>query len=268
MCIYWHFTGVQDKWTSNCSSVSVDALCCCIQTKAHVFNLKPWQADWAHFLFFSKTQTVTHIYLLAAQLNHSFFFSFLATEQLRWSSLGSATEGIKSTRIVAESVLLIQFPQWHFFSSCVRTETSDLQSTFPLLWSLGSRRSLPHIWQRWYWCERFPRFIYCKLIFHFACLSFSHTIVFWVHWQAADQNKGVSHYALFQSIIISMGQKNIITLYGWYEHYAWNKFSPTHRRPELIFGEETNAWWNLEVGLYDEHKNQFKFDWALFDGIY
>lgn len=252
MYIYWHFSGVQDKWTSNCSSVSVDALCCCIQTKADVFNLKPWQADWAHFLFFSKTQTVAHIYLLAAQLNHRVFF-ILGHWAAPLKQFGQRNRGDQEHQNSHWECFTHSVPPMRFFSSCVRTETSDLQSTFPLLWSLGSRRSLPHIWQRWYWCERFPRFIYCKLIFLFPCLSFSHTIFFWVHWQAADQNKGVSHYALFQSIIISMGQENIITLYKWYEHYARNKFSPTCRRPELIFGEETNAWWNLVVGLYNEH---------------
>lgn len=96
----------------------MDAPCCCTVTKAHLITFKPRRADWA---FCSRalspiTHTVAHIFLVAAQLNHFyFFFPLLAAERLRWSSLGSATERIKSTRIVAESVLLIQSPRWDFF---------------------------------------------------------------------------------------------------------------------------------------------------------
>lgn len=135
-------------------------------------------AGWlSTFLFFSNS----HIYRVAGQLNHSCFFSFLADEQLHWSSLGSTREGIKSTRTVAESVLLPK----RFFSSCVRTENSDLQSTFSLLWSLGSPHSLPHIFHNHdtgvnispdlYIVSSFPSFSMPFHISHLLSLSFSHT---------------------------------------------------------------------------------------------
>lgn len=101
---------------------------CCVGAHSPcVFHFKPWQADWANSCFSAKpcplTYTVAHIYLVAATVKPlcvfclfvCLFFSFLAAEQLLWSSLDSAAEGIKSTSTVAESVLLIHFSQWDLF---------------------------------------------------------------------------------------------------------------------------------------------------------
>lgn len=114
VCII-HFNSVLDKQTPSWSSVLMLCVAAYWPKQMHLtlshrrsffFSVKPCLL----------THTVAHIYLLAAQVFlFFFFFLFLAAEQLCWSSLGSAIERIKSTRIVAESVLLIQSLQWDFF---------------------------------------------------------------------------------------------------------------------------------------------------------
>ncbi len=158
-----------------------------------------------------------------------FFFSFLAAELLRRSSLGSATEGIKSTRIVAESVLLIQFPQWDFFHPMwglkpvtfkAHSRLSDLYPRIAPCRIFDNDDTSANVSPVLYVISSFSSFSLPFPVCNSLPLFLTHTIFFWVHWQAADQNKGVSHYALFQSIIIFMGCKNSITLFKWCEHCA------------------------------------------------
>lgn len=150
------------------------------QSRCTVFNLKPWQADWAHFLFFSKTlsphsYSCTHLSGSCPVKPQVFFILG------RWAAplkqFGQLITGDQEHQNSHWECFTHSVPpvRW-FFSSCVWTETSDLQSTFSLLWSLGSRHFLRHFWQQWYQCERFPRFIHCKLIFHLFppfCISYS-----------------------------------------------------------------------------------------------
>lgn len=97
------------------------------------------------------TRTVAHIYLVAAQLNHRFlFFSILGRWAAPLKQFGQCNRGDQEHQNSRWECFTHSVPPMRFFSSCVRTETSDLQSIFWLLWSLPSRRSLPHIWQRWY----------------------------------------------------------------------------------------------------------------------
>lgn len=106
-----------------------------------------------------------------------FFFSFLAPlKQFGQRNRGDQEHQNSRWECFTHSVP----PQMRSFSSCVwrlRTETSDLQSTFSLLRSLGFRRFLPRIWQWWYCLNVSPdlRIVnsFSSFFSPFPCLSFS-----------------------------------------------------------------------------------------------
>lgn len=198
------------------------------------------------------TGTVTHIYLVAARLTQCFIFFFIPT---RWAAqpklLGRLNRGDQEPQnSLWECFTHSAPPKRFFFSSCVRAESSDLQSTFSLLWSLGSRLSLPHFWQWWYYkCERSSTFLYSVSSFFspFACLSPFHSrriFFFFAHRQATDQNEGVSLSALCQRTIIFMDFENIIISVKGFCHHRNLKgiMSVVKRGPDFRFLASLFTW--------------------------
>lgn len=154
--IYTFLSHFKDKCTSNCYLVSFGAMCHCIHSETDVFNFKPWQADLANSLFFSRNlvswlvELHTYIWLLCGWYLVMVFFHCC----LLWSST-DAVRAVKQRGSGAPEKPLRRFysfspPKWDFFKPTRRTERSDLQSALILLWSLGSCYSLPCSIQRWY----------------------------------------------------------------------------------------------------------------------
>ena len=94
----------RDKWTEDLSSVCVAAnwpkqMCLTLilgKPAEHIFSFSTKPRLW--------TRAFAGSFGSCPVKPEVFLFSFLVTEQLCWSSLDSATERIKSTRIVTHSV--------------------------------------------------------------------------------------------------------------------------------------------------------------------
>lgn len=236
--VSWNFNLVHcvHKWTENCPSVGVAAY----WPKPTYLTSSP--ADRAHFPLFLQgrtpprphptpppppcilTHTVAHTYLLAAQLN-------LCCPPLtilgHWAALlkqfGQHNRGDQEH----------QNSCWVFYSFSVPPAPSLARNFFffiqwedwnqwpskHILASLILRPlSLLHVWQWWYQCERFCRFMYRKV-------SFSppfprHSLSLLTHNLLRSPLAGCRpeywcspYYALSPSIIMFMGYKNMITLF-------------------------------------------------------